>query len=235
MGTGVDSSALDGERLRRGELRRSRLRDRRPVSTRLTQRTNEEWIAALSSASPGSSSLVDELTAYIRRVLGSTLKNKALKSDDIEDLAQESILQLLRSLDSFRGDSAFSTWVAAVATRTAYTELRRRHARETNHAAYFQAQEDALAESTKSEGEDSDLVSKLYATIDDSLTEKQRIATLALLRGVPTIEIAEQLGSNQNAVYKLVHDARLRLRDALERRGVTAEALDQFAVQGGQQ
>ncbi len=31
------------------------------------------------------------------------------------------------------------------------------------------------------------------------------------------------LGSNRNAIYKLVHDARTRLRDGLERRGITAD------------
>ena len=51
--------------------------------------------------------------------------------------------------------------------------------------------------------------------IAEDLTERQRTAILAELRGVPTIEIAERMGTNQNALYKLVHDARKKLRRAL--------------------
>ena len=48
-------------------------------------------------------------------------------------------------------------------------------------------------------------------------------AKLAELRGMPQDEIARHLGSNRNALYKLTHDARKRLKRGLEAAGFTAE------------
>jgi DNA-directed RNA polymerase specialized sigma24 family protein len=51
----------------------------------------------------------------------------------------------------------------------------------------------------------------------------QREALLAELQRMPQDEIARQLGSNRNALHKLTHDARKRLRQGLETAGFTAE------------
>jgi len=69
----------------------------------------------------------------------------------------------------------------------------------------------------------------LRHAIATQLSERQRVAILAELRGVPTVEIAERLGSNQNALYKLTHDARKKLRTALVADGFTAESLHGLA------
>ena len=65
----------------------------------------------------------------------------------------------------------------------------------------------------------SDLLSSLREAIVRDLTPRQRAAVLGELAGMPTAVLAEQLDTNANALYKLHHDARLRLRDALEERG----------------
>jgi len=45
---------------------------------------------------------------------------------DAEDLTQEAFMQVFRSVNSFRGDSAFSTWLYQVAVNTVLMKLRRR-------------------------------------------------------------------------------------------------------------
>ena len=47
-------------------------------------------------------------------------------------------------------------------------------------------------------------------------------ALLAELPGEPMAEIAIRMGSNRNAIYKLTHDARKRLKRGLERAGHSA-------------
>src|SRR5205085_11658477 len=47
-------------------------------------------------------------------------------SEDAADITQETFLRLHRSLDSFRGDSTFSTWLYRVAVNLCITEIRRR-------------------------------------------------------------------------------------------------------------
>ena len=61
----------------------------------------------------------------------------------------------------------------------------------------------------------SDMLQALRQSIDTCLTDRQRTAILAELRGIPTLEIAARLGITQNALYKLAHDARKKLRAAL--------------------
>jgi len=60
--------------------------------------------------------------------------------------------------------------------------------------------------------------------ISDELTEKQRTAlTAVVVQGKPLSEVAFQLNSNQNAIYKLVFDARQRLRRRMAEDGLTPE------------
>jgi len=63
----------------------------------------------------------------------------------------------------------------------------------------------------------------LQRMIDERLSSKQRMAIRGSLEGLPVEEIAARMASNRNAVYKLVHDARLKLRQAFEAYGFTAE------------
>ena len=63
----------------------------------------------------------------------------------------------------------------------------------------------------------------MHEVIRNGLTTKQREALLAALRGMPLDEIARHLGINRNALYKLTHDARKRLKRGLEAAGFTAE------------
>jgi RNA polymerase sigma-70 factor (ECF subfamily) len=60
--------------------------------------------------------------------------------------------------------------------------------------------------------------------IETELTDRQRVAMIAILQsGMPMDEIARQLGTNRNALYKLLHDARKRLQQRLEETaGLTA-------------
>jgi RNA polymerase sigma-70 factor, ECF subfamily len=67
------------------------------------------------------------------------------------------------------------------------------------------------------------ILDAMHEVIRNDLTAKQRAALLAELRGMPQDEIARHLGSNRNAVYKLTHDARKRLKRGLERAGFGAE------------
>ena len=67
------------------------------------------------------------------------------------------------------------------------------------------------------------LLSKLKELIDSELTEKQWTAITAELGGMPLSQLAEKLGSNTNSIYKLLHDARKKLRRGLEASGFTIE------------
>ena len=63
------------------------------------------------------------------------------------------------------------------------------------------------------------ILAKLKELIATTLTPNQRHAVHALLNDVPVEVYAERTGSNRNAVYKLTHDARIKLRKGLEEAG----------------
>jgi RNA polymerase sigma-70 factor (ECF subfamily) len=52
--------------------------------------------------------------------------------------------------------------------------------------------------------------------IDEELTDRQRVALLTALGGMPLEAIADRMGTNRNALYKLLHDARKRLKRKME-------------------
>ena len=60
----------------------------------------------------------------------------------------------------------------------------------------------------------------LQEVIEHELTDKQRyVLTLMVFHGVPMDEVVQQLGTNRNAIYKMLHDARRKLKHALHARG----------------
>jgi len=64
----------------------------------------------------------------------------------------------------------------------------------------------------------------VQATLDDVLTERQQQALIAVaVRGVPLEIVAEQMQTNRNALYKLIHDARRKLRTHLEAQGLSLD------------
>ena len=136
-------------------------------------------------------------------------------------------MKILDSLDRFQGRSRFTTWAMTIATRIGISELRRRHYRNVSLDSI--TADDSLKLDVPVENEPAaedqldraNILRKLGEQIE-SLTDKQKLAVRGLLEGLPIEEIADRMGSNRNAVYKLVHDARQRLRRQLEDAGVSA-------------
>jgi DNA-directed RNA polymerase specialized sigma24 family protein len=63
--------------------------------------------------------------------------------------------------------------------------------------------------------ESRDLIDAVHHAVDKKLTAKQRFVFAALLSGIPTDVLADQMGATHNAIYKVMFDARRKLRTAL--------------------
>lgn len=186
--------------------------------------SNEEWVTTLRGQPPNLPA-TQALQSYLTRVLRKTLRrDRELNDDDISDFVQETFVRLVERLDTFRGDSTFKTWATSIAIRIAFTELRRRKVRGRGQEVMRQIREEAEEPATAEDLDSQErVVQALHRAIAEELSERQRVAILAELRGVPTVEIAAQLDTNQNALYKLVHDARKKLKAALVRQGIAAD------------
>lgn len=210
----------------------SRLRRGAPIHDRSAAR----WRAELGGPRSDPRALAD-LAELLRGGLRRVLRHQRhMQECDVEDFVQESLLSIVRSLPDFRGDSRFSTWALAIATRVAFTELRRRRFLERGTGGPDPPRDDARplgvapAESPESHAARRDLLDVLRRSIDTVLSERQRAVVVGELSGTPTAILAERLGTNRNALYKLHHDARRKLRAALIAAGFTAADGDRIGA-----
>ncbi|MEX0820778.1 MAG: sigma-70 family RNA polymerase sigma factor [Rhodothermales bacterium] len=203
---------------------------RRRFGRRPKRRSNAEWVRDLAAAD---SHAITDLRAELLRGVRIVLRRRApAKAEDLaEDFVQEAVLKILDSLDSFRGDSRFMTWAQTIVVRVAFTELRRKRWENVSLDGLvderpfegLDAAGDAAVSETLSERNAAGLLREL---MQSELTEKQRTAIEAvMLHGMPIDEVARRMDSNRNALYKLLHDARKRLKEGFEARGLTLEQL----------
>jgi RNA polymerase sigma-70 factor (ECF subfamily) len=195
-------------------------------------KSNTEWMEALRG-DPQALAL-DELRNILLRGLRYSLKERYhVTEGDLEDFVQDALLKILDGLESFRGESRFTTWAQKIAVRTALTELRRRRWKDvslqdlvgddtgSDYTPSFLTAPHPSPEQYATQQSFLDLVQRL---INESLTERQRMAIKAVMfGGMPLEEVARRMGTNRNALYKLIHDARLRLKARLLEEGVTID------------
>jgi RNA polymerase sigma-70 factor, ECF subfamily len=198
------------------------------------ERTNELWLRDLGGR-PSPAALAD-LRERLTRGRRYALKQRYdVTEPDIEDFVQEALVKILGNLDGFRGESKFTTWAQKIAIREAFSELRRKRwenislqdlvpdsydsdAAETSPLAWLSSDQISPEEDVTQQS----LRALLAQLIQDELTERQRRAMVAIaLHGMPLEEVARRMETNRNALYKLLHDARKRLKQKLEAQGLT--------------
>jgi RNA polymerase sigma-70 factor (ECF subfamily) len=193
-------------------------------------RDNETWLAQLDGNSPDQQAALSDLRDALLGGLRRALSHRSGVSDAfLEDVVQDALVRILERLPQFEGRSRFLTWALSIAIHLAMSELRRRRWKDVSLDEVVagadlppgRAIDDGLGPHALSERKA--ILDAMHGVIRDGLTEKQRAALLAELRGMPQDEIARHLGSNRNALYKLTHDARKRLKRGLEAAGFTAE------------
>jgi RNA polymerase sigma-70 factor (ECF subfamily) len=171
-------------------------------------RTDQAWVEGLKDPV-----IAGDLRDFLRRTLAKGF-GQQLQGADLEDITQDALLRVHQKIETFQGQSRFTTWAATIAVNGALSELRRRR---YQHVSIEDAGE--RADWSHGENEDTDSeeqVELLRRGIAEALTERQREAIQAALGGLPLMELARRYDVSQGAVYKLLHDARRRLKQFLE-------------------
>ncbi len=197
----------------------------------MTQRSNEEWLADLQG--PGREAALADLRALLQRGLTYALSGRSgVDEGVIEDFCQDALIKILDNLHTFRGESRFTTWAQKIAVNTAFTELRRRRWQNVSlNGIVEQGEGDwsphVLTDRTfgpEQRATQGMLLTTLQRLISQELTEKQRQAlTAAVFHQVPLDEIARRMDTNRNALYKLLHDARKRLKERMLEEGLSPD------------
>jgi RNA polymerase sigma-70 factor (ECF subfamily) len=193
----------------------------------MQERTDEQWLAQLRGPDP--SEALADLYDLLVRSLRAALGGRAGGADaNFEDFAQEASLKIIDNLDSFRGESRFTTWAKKIAMNVALTELKRRRWRDVSLQDLFDRRSTTGRRLANPEPDSEQAafqnmaMATLRGIIDEDLTDKQRDAVIAvILEGMPIAEVARRMGTSQNALYKLLHDARRKLKRRMEAVGLS--------------
>ena len=200
-------------------------------------RTNSEWLTDLRADVKTRETALAHLRVAIATSLPYALSGWLSPSDPqfdalAEDVTQETLLKVIAHLDSFEGRSQFTTWVQKIAVRVALTELRRRRWQDVSLESLMTTEgeepmpvaQSNIAPDPARAAEQSEMMTMLERWMAEEMTEKQRMAMIAVrVTGMPMGEVARQMGMERNALYKLLHDARLKLKKRMEREGLTPE------------
>lgn len=196
-------------------------------------RSNEAWLMALRSEGALQQEALAELRQYLlRAVLVYLQRHRSdivhLDPEEIEGLAedstQEALVQILAKLDTFRGEGKFTTWAYKFVINIAASELRLRRwttlsldtLRGEEEFPLLKVVEDVQVDDPERALERRQLLELVQRIIDEDLTERQRTAIVAVhFHGAPVEEVAARLGTNRNSLYKLMHDARKRIKERL--------------------
>jgi RNA polymerase sigma-70 factor (ECF subfamily) len=173
---------------------------------------------------------VDVLTAeriyhdYAPRVYN--LARRMVRTDaDAEDVTQDVLLQVVRKLPTFRGESALPTWLHRVTLNTALSHRRKRAVREERRSRdpFDLVLADAPAPNAGWDGAsapEAQLLRREARTLIEHAIAGlppiyRAVFVLADVEGLPNAVIAGQLGLSLAAIKSRLHRARQLLRDVL--------------------
>lgn len=204
----------------------------------MAERNNQEWLAELQSEH--AEAAIRDLRNVLLRGLRYSMTSYGVTEADIEDFVQDALVKVLAELGSFRGEARLTTWAQKIAVRVALTELRRRRWRDVSLQDLVASQAPAdftpavlidRAPDPAQMAAQRMMLDQVKRLIAEELTDRQRQAMQAVMEGgMPLQEVADRMGTNRNALYKLLHDARQRLQKRMLREGLSpAELLAMFS------
>jgi RNA polymerase sigma-70 factor, ECF subfamily len=196
---------------------------------------SRRWLRELRAGGPTEDAAVARLHALLLRAARFEVARRRpslphVRGDELEDIATEAaddaLMSVLRRLDDFRGASRFTTWVYKFALLEAAVKLRKRawQGREIPLEPESWSVFSSAGLEPDAEAEQTELLSTLQSAINDVLTPHQRRVLIAVaLNGVPIDVLAERFETTRGALYKTLHDARRKLRDHLDERGLAPD------------
>lgn len=210
------------------------------------KRTNEAWLRDLQSEGATHTAAVEELRDYLVKAIFLYYHRRRsdlshLARDELaqmaEDAAQDALLRILDKLDTFRGDSKFTTWAYRVAINQAAGSLRKRRWDDLSLDAMKESVEETLPpllatleDPTVDDPDKRVTRDQIWGlignVIETEFTERERTVFVnQYFNGVPPATIAEKLGTNRNNIYKIAHDARVKLKDRLLELGLSQDEI----------
>src|SRR5215469_8062618 len=185
------------------------------------------WLQALSGTAPQRGAALTRLHGMLVRIARAELARRRprlpVTGPEHEDLAYEAaadaLMAITGKIGQFRGESRFTTWAYKFVILEVSAKIARhcsRHPVLPLDADVCDRLPDRFGFEPAEQSEWRELFAALRRAVDTELTPRQREVFVAVvLNDVPLDALAAELASNRNALYKMLFDARRKLRAAL--------------------
>ena len=185
------------------------------------------WVRDLRDAGPKRDAAIERLHALLLRVARAEISRRGphphIAGPELDDLAvqaaSDAVVAIDRRLADFRGESRFTTWACKFVIFGVSNKLARHWSRRRTVAvngAGWERIAGRFGFDPVEEAESRDLLQAVRRAVEDELTPHQRrVFTAIVVQGMPLDALVAELGSNRNAIYKTMFDARRKLRTSL--------------------
>ncbi len=188
---------------------------------------SRSWVQGLSAGGPEREAALARLHGLLLRAARQEVLRRSwtlqLQGPELDDLANQAaddaLMAITAKLDGFRGESRFTTWAYKFVMFDVSTKLAR-HVRRSATVPLDQQDWDRLPDrlgvQPHQRAEWRELLTALRQAITEDLTDRQRRVFVAVvLNGISMDAVALELGASRNAIYKVLFDARRKLRASL--------------------
>lgn len=199
----------------------------RPKVDSLVASENAQWVHALTTEGAEYDAAVTKLYRLLVKIGYTEARRKGarlqLSGPELDDIAHQAAadatLTICRKVQTFRGDCRFTTWAYRFVSFDVSSKVNRHFWQraapsiDDNDWAFLSS---SVADAPEAQVESRDLITAIQRIFREDLTDRQQRAFEAIaVRGIPIRQVADDLGSNPNAIYKTMFDARRKLRQAL--------------------
>ena len=149
-------------------------------------------------------------------------------TDVAHQAADDAMVAVLSKLDYFRGESRFTTWAYRFVILEVSSKLGRHYWRNPPvvlDTGQWERLPDRLGLDPQHHAESAGILAEVRRVVEDELTAHQRRVFVAIVvDGIPLDALAARLGLQRNALYKVIFDARRKIRQSLVAKGYLEEA-----------
>jgi RNA polymerase sigma-70 factor (ECF subfamily) len=206
---------------------------RRPV-----QDLDEEsaaWLRRLVAGGGEQQAAERELHATLVRIALAEVRRRSASTPvtgpELDDLAHQAaadaMLAILPKLGDFRGESRFTTWAYRFVILEVSSKIGRHYWRNPPvplDAGQWERLPDRLGVDPAGHAEAAGILAEVRRVVEEELTSHQRrVFTAVVVDGIPLDALAAKLGLSRNAIYKVIFDARRKIRRALVAKGFLEE------------
>jgi RNA polymerase sigma-70 factor (ECF subfamily) len=207
---------------------------RRSAAVELDEESSA-WLRRLGAASGQRQVAERELHARLVRIARAEVRRRsagtAVTGPELDDIAHQAaadaMIAILAKLGDFRGESRFTTWAYRFVILEVSGKLGRHYWRNPPvalDAGQWELFPDRFGIDPARHAESAAILAEVRRVVDDELTSHQRRVFVAIVvDGIPLDALAAELGLRRNAVYKVIFDARRKIRRALVANGYLEE------------